>query len=122
MQKILRNRKFIVIMLLSSYMFARYLQRRHQDNQNVHKLSAKPKRYYAPQKKNYSSAKKDTQNMSRKNLTWCSGQLKYFKNSESNGRVALASFPGAGNTWLRYLLQQATGKQNYMSCIIILNV
>ena len=23
--------------------------------------------------------------------------------------VALASFPGSGNTWLRYLLQQATG-------------
>lgn len=24
--------------------------------------------------------------------------------------IALASFPGSGNTWLRYLLQQATGK------------
>jgi hypothetical protein len=24
--------------------------------------------------------------------------------------TALASFPGSGNTWLRYLLQQATGK------------
>lgn len=23
--------------------------------------------------------------------------------------IALASFPGSGNTWLRYLLQQATG-------------
>lgn len=26
------------------------------------------------------------------------------------GLTALASFPGSGNTWLRYLLQQATGK------------
>lgn len=26
------------------------------------------------------------------------------------GLIALASFPGSGNTWLRYLLQQATGK------------
>lgn len=24
--------------------------------------------------------------------------------------VALVSYPGSGNTWLRYLLQQATGK------------
>lgn len=26
------------------------------------------------------------------------------------GLTALASFPGSGNTWLRYLLQQATGE------------
>jgi hypothetical protein len=26
--------------------------------------------------------------------------------------VALASFPGSGNTWVRYLLQQVTGKSN----------
>lgn len=42
-----------------------------------------------------------------------------FKNSTSNNTtskkddpgalIALASFPGSGNTWLRYLLQQATG-------------
>lgn len=29
--------------------------------------------------------------------------------NESDKAVALASFPGSGNTWLRYLLQQATG-------------
>lgn len=28
----------------------------------------------------------------------------------SKNLIALASFPGSGNTWLRYLLQQATGK------------
>ena len=33
-------------------------------------------------------------------------ELKY----NSNMLTALASFPGSGNTWLRYLLQQATGK------------
>ena len=27
--------------------------------------------------------------------------------------TALASFPGSGNTWLRYLLQQATGGSNH---------
>lgn len=34
----------------------------------------------------------------------------------SNGRelTALVSFPGSGNTWLRYLLQQSTGKQKNM--------
>lgn len=29
---------------------------------------------------------------------------------EPKNLIALASFPGSGNTWLRYLLQQATGK------------
>lgn len=28
--------------------------------------------------------------------------------------IALASFPGSGNTWLRYLLQQATGNYNLL--------
>lgn len=28
----------------------------------------------------------------------------------TSGLIALVSFPGSGNTWLRYLLQQATGK------------
>lgn len=34
-----------------------------------------------------------------------------FKDKESAEKpiTALASFPGSGNTWLRYLLQQATG-------------
>lgn len=34
-----------------------------------------------------------------------------FNDSESSEKsiAALASFPGSGNTWLRYLLQQATG-------------
>lgn len=35
------------------------------------------------------------------------GKLKEFR---GNNLIALASFPGSGNTWLRYLLQQATGK------------
>lgn len=30
-------------------------------------------------------------------------------NPERDGVIALASYPGSGNTWLRYLLQQATG-------------
>lgn len=29
--------------------------------------------------------------------------------NDSEKAIALASFPGSGNTWLRYLLQQATG-------------
>ncbi|XP_063695532.1 WSCD family member AAEL009094 [Culicoides brevitarsis] len=31
-----------------------------------------------------------------------------YKN-DANGLTALVSFPGSGNTWLRYLLQQSTG-------------
>ena len=30
-------------------------------------------------------------------------------NSQQDGVIALASFPGSGNTWTRYLLQQSTG-------------
>ncbi|XP_036319739.1 WSCD family member GA21586 [Rhagoletis pomonella] len=75
---------------------------------------------------------------SKNNIRWCSG-LKYLKTDPPNnmmitigptpsnkkastaedgknkaeyriyGLTALASFPGSGNTWLRYLLQQATG-------------
>lgn len=29
--------------------------------------------------------------------------------ADERNLIALASFPGSGNTWLRYLLQQATG-------------
>ena len=39
-------------------------------------------------------------------IEWCH-PLRYKKHA--GPLVALASFPGSGNTWLRYLLQQATG-------------
>lgn len=42
----------------------------------------------------------------RSKINWCS-ELKYL--DPPREPVALASFPGSGNTWLRYLLQQATG-------------
>ena len=36
--------------------------------------------------------------------------LRYIPvNSQRDGIIALASYPGSGNTWLRHLLQQATG-------------
>ena len=40
-------------------------------------------------------------------INWCHNN-KLWPNS-TRPRVALASFPGSGNTWLRYLLQQSTG-------------
>lgn len=43
----------------------------------------------------------------RTRIQWCS-ELKYLNPAQES--VALASFPGSGNTWLRYLLQQATGE------------
>ncbi|KAF5286574.1 hypothetical protein FQA39_LY16257 [Lamprigera yunnana] len=39
-------------------------------------------------------------------IDWCKN-LEFQRPAKSP--VALASFPGSGNTWLRYLLQQATG-------------
>ena len=41
------------------------------------------------------------------NLDWCHGFLKYL--DPPGPLTALASYPGSGNTWIRYLLQQATG-------------
>ena len=42
----------------------------------------------------------------RQTITWC----KELVMKAAPGPVtALASFPGSGNTWLRYLLQQASG-------------
>ncbi len=41
-------------------------------------------------------------------IEWCHTPLTLWP--EPRPKVALASFPGSGNTWLRYLLQQATGK------------
>ena len=38
--------------------------------------------------------------------SWCNG-LKYRQGS--GVKTALASFPGSGNTWVRYLLQQVSG-------------
>ena len=40
---------------------------------------------------------------------WCRPLRFRDSTSQRDGVVALASFPGSGNTWLRYLLQQATG-------------
>ena len=34
------------------------------------------------------------------------------QDQQQHSLTALVSFPGSGNTWLRYLLQQATGKSN----------
>lgn len=42
-------------------------------------------------------------------VEWCKNPLGYISMRNRQYRVALASFPGSGNTWLRYLLQQATG-------------
>ena len=33
--------------------------------------------------------------------------------------TALASFPGSGNTWLRYLLQQATGREGSLQSSVL---
>lgn len=49
-------------------------------------------------------------------IHWCSSKLKFLDGSDKLQRtqqksdlVGLVSFPGSGNTWLRYLLQQSTG-------------
>ena len=38
---------------------------------------------------------------------WCNGPLKLL--DPPGPLTALASFPGSGNTWVRYLIQHATG-------------
>ena len=46
-------------------------------------------------------------NKTLKNPKWCNGPIRYL--DPPGPLTALASFPGSGNTWIRYLLQQATG-------------
>ena len=41
-------------------------------------------------------------------IEWC---LPLRMRPEPGPTVALASFPGSGNTWLRYLVQQSTGME-----------
>ena len=41
-------------------------------------------------------------------MDWCNGVPTFFNYSRGQ-TVALASFPGSGNTWLRHLLQQMSG-------------
>lgn len=53
----------------------------------------------------------------RANLNWCQ-PLHFIPRAESRPIIALASFPGSGNTWLRYLLQQATGNTAYQTPIL----
>ncbi len=43
-------------------------------------------------------------------VQWCNAPLTLLH--KPGPEVALASFPGSGNTWVRYLLQQATGNDN----------
>lgn len=43
----------------------------------------------------------------RPKMQWC--QPLRFLSGFNRPTIALVSFPGSGNTWLRYLLQQATG-------------
>ena len=40
-------------------------------------------------------------------IQWCKGYLHFL--DPPGPLTALASYPGSGNTWLRYLIQQATG-------------
>ncbi len=42
-------------------------------------------------------------------IEWCRTPLALLPDPKHRLVVALASFPGSGNTWLRYLVQQATG-------------
>jgi hypothetical protein len=50
----------------------------------------------------------------RNRLQWCQA-LRFLE--QPGPVVALASFPGSGNTWVRYLLQQVTGG-NYRNVFI----
>lgn len=49
-------------------------------------------------------------------VNWCS-ELRW-RSPPSPDVVALVSYPGSGNTWLRYLLQQVTGKYYMKFCFV----
>ena len=43
----------------------------------------------------------------------------HFMNGTKRAAVAVVSFPGSGNTWVRGLLQQATGVCTGRSCDVL---
>ena len=51
---------------------------------------------------------KCTQHSQKKSNSACNGTCR-FMNGTTHQKVALISFPGSGNTWVRGLLQKATG-------------
>jgi hypothetical protein len=53
----------------------------------------------------------------RKPINWC---RPVNHRLQPGPVVALASFPGSGNTWLRYLLQQATGTARLLTVLFVL--
>lgn len=44
-------------------------------------------------------------------INWCKDL--HWRSPPAPYAIALVSYPGSGNTWLRYLLQQATGNFFY---------
>lgn len=56
--------------------------------------------------KNYEYGVSSYRSSKRFKIDWCTS-LQFREPPKPT--IALASFPGSGNTWLRYLLQQATG-------------
>ena len=67
-----------------------HVHRVKQDNQ----LHSRPSKHHKP---------------SNPIVEWCVMPLRYLSKSTRRPKVALASYPGSGNTWVRYLLQQSTG-------------
>ena len=50
---------------------------------------------------------RDESRRDRENIRWCRHDPVFRKSP--GPRVGIVSFPGSGNTWVRYLLQQMTG-------------
>lgn len=58
---------------------------------------------------NHSKGVKVTSKINGTDSSNTSYELEDRGKTRTYGLTALASFPGSGNTWLRYLLQQSTG-------------
>ena len=67
----------------------------------------KTRKYKEEDGKNLSS--RNAMSSRSTSVKWCKKSLEFIAKSQRFHTIALASFPGSGNTWLRYLLQQATG-------------
>merc|ERR1712079_577318 len=63
--------------------------------------------YFMPPRIYQSQQKKYCKHRNESKIEWCH-ENSLWTNS-SRPRVALVSYPGSGNTWMRYLLQQSTG-------------
>ena len=116
---IFRNKKRVVLVILVVFFFSLCsisfdaevsVKEKKENREEISKAVVTIPRPKRPKSEEHSRKRFERSNpnqkSSRGDIEWC--KTLQWRTTEGP-LVALASFPGSGNTWLRYLLQQLTG-------------